>query len=74
LPDERESSARGRRRMDLNQVVARYKNGKIIKGSTYNFNPKRNVFHVVPKGKDAERVFEVSFSELKAVFFVKSLE
>ena len=58
----------------LNHVVARYKNGKIVKGSTYNFNPQRKVFHIVPKEKDAEKIFEISFSELKAVFFVKSLE
>jgi hypothetical protein len=54
--------------------VARYKNGKIIKGSTYNFNPHGEVFHIVPREKEAEKIFEVSFSELKAVFFVKSLE
>ena len=54
--------------------MARYKNGKIIKGSTYNFNPHREVFHIVPREKEVEKIFEVSFSELKAVFFVKSLE
>jgi hypothetical protein len=57
-----------------NFVVARYKNGKIIKGSTYNFNPQRKVFHIVPRAKEDERIYEVSFAELKAVFFVKSLE
>jgi hypothetical protein len=57
-----------------NFVVARYKNGKIIKGSTYNFNPHGEVFHIVPREKEVEKIFEVSFSELKAVFFVKSLE
>ena len=57
-----------------NFVVARYKNGKIIKGSTYNFNPQKKVFHIAPRAKEDERIYEVSFSELKAVFFVKSLE
>jgi len=60
--------------MTPNFVVARYKNGKIIKGSTYNFSPHREVFHIVPREKEIEKIFEVSFSELKAVFFVKSLE
>jgi hypothetical protein len=58
----------------LNFIVARYKNGKIIKGSTYNFNPKKKVFHIVPQTKENQKIYEVSFSELKAVFFVKSLE
>jgi hypothetical protein len=57
-----------------NFVVARYKDGKIIKGSTYNFNPQKEVFHIVPRAKESEKIYEVSFSELKAVFFVKSLE
>ncbi|MFH0787934.1 MAG: hypothetical protein V2B13_10015 [Pseudomonadota bacterium] len=60
--------------MPSNFVVARYKNGKIVKGSTYNFNPHRRFFHIVPREKEDEKIFEISFSELKAVFFVKSLE
>lgn len=57
-----------------NFIVARYKNGKIIKGTTYNFNPQKKVFHIVPRAKESEKIYEVSLSELKAVFFVKSLE
>jgi hypothetical protein len=57
-----------------NYVVARYRDGRVVKGVTYNFGPQKRGFHVSSLGEDAEKVFEVLFSELKAVFFVKSLE
>ncbi len=50
----------------------------MIKGVTYNFAPGKRFFHVVPltEGKDAgvKKGSEVVTSELKAIFFVKSLE
>lgn len=61
-----------------NYVVARYKNGRMIKGITYDFGPQKKGFHVVELEGEGEKqggkVHEVLFSELKAVFFVKSLE
>jgi hypothetical protein len=55
-------------------VVARYRDGRIIKGVTYDFGPQKRGFHVNSSGEDAGKVSEVLFSELKAVFLVKSLE
>jgi hypothetical protein len=57
-----------------NLVVARYHDGRIIKGTTYDFGPQKKGFHVVPLGEEGRKVSEVLFSDLKAVFFVKSLE
>jgi hypothetical protein len=61
-----------------NLVVARYRNGKIIRGATHDLGPRKKVFHVNTFGEGGREVggnvFEVSFSELKAIFFVKSLE
>jgi hypothetical protein len=61
-----------------NLVVARYQDGKIIRGVTHDFGPQKKVFHVTTverHGKTvAGKVFEIFLSELKAVFFVKSLE
>jgi hypothetical protein len=57
-----------------NLVVARYRDGRIIKGTTYDFGPQKKTFHVVPLGEEGRKVSEVLFSDLKAVFFVKSLE
>jgi hypothetical protein len=57
-----------------NLVVARYQDGRIIKGTTYDFGPQKKGFHVVSVGEEGRKVSEVLFSDLKAVFFVKSLE
>jgi hypothetical protein len=57
-----------------NYVVARYRDGRLTKGVTYDFGPQKRGFHVNSIGEDAGKVSEVLFSELKAVFFVKSLE
>ncbi len=61
-----------------NYVVARYRDGRMVKGITYDFGPQKKGFHVVllegEAEKQGDKVQEVLFSELKAVFFVKSLE
>jgi hypothetical protein len=57
-----------------NLVVARYRDGRVIKGTTYDFGTQKKAFHVVPLGEEGGKVSEVLLSELKAVFFVKSLE
>jgi len=61
-----------------NLVVARYRDGKIIRGVTHDFGPQKKVFHVSTVEKHGRtvngKIFDISLSELKAVFFVKSLE
>lgn len=61
-----------------NLVVARYRDGKMIRGMTHDFGPQKKAFHVNTVEKEGKgiggKVFEVFLSELKAVFFVKSLE
>jgi hypothetical protein len=54
-----------------NLVVARYRNGQVVKGYTRDFYPERPVFHVLPKG--AGQVVPVRTAELKGVFFVRDL-
>jgi len=58
----------------LNLIVARYRDGRTVKGTTYDFGPQKKGFHVVPLGEEGKKVSEILFSDLKAVFFVKSLE
>lgn len=54
-----------------NKVVAHLRDGRLIKGTTANFSPMRDKFHVtMPDGKTVE----VLLNQLKAVFFVKLLE
>ena len=62
-----------------NLVVARYRDGRMIRGVTHDFGPQEKVFHVSTVERHGRttvdgKVYEISLSELKAVFFVKSLE
>jgi hypothetical protein len=58
-----------------NLVVARYRDGRMVKGVTYDFGPQKRAFHLISTGAEGKEISsEVSLSELKAVFFVKSLE
>ena len=56
-----------------NKVVARFRDGRMLKGYTYDFNPHNEIFHVT-ETQYSKEVTEVSHSPLKAVFFVKTFE
>ena len=56
-----------------NKVVARFRDGRMVKGYTYDFNPYKETFHVCVTQYSKE-VIGVSHSPLKAVFFVKTFE
>lgn len=53
------------------KVVARYQDGRIIKGTSLDVDPNRTIFHVRPAQGPA---VEVNMNDLKALFFVKSLD
>ena len=57
--------------VENNLVVARYRNGQVVKGYTRDFYPERPIFHVLPKG--GAQAVPVKTAELKGVFFVKDL-
>lgn len=56
----------------MNKVVARFRDGRLIKGSTSDFVPAKELFHVAeaeaPRGS---KPVPVHVKDLKAVFFVK---
>jgi len=52
-----------------NRVVARYRDGKMIKGTTTDFLPTRDTFFVHPEGGGAPVL--VRHGDLKAIFFVR---
>jgi small nuclear ribonucleoprotein (snRNP)-like protein len=56
-----------------NKVVVRFRDGRMVKGYTHDFNPNRESFHV-SEVQEGGTVIEVSTSLLKAVFFVKTFE
>lgn len=56
------------------RVVVAYLDGRRLKGYTNDFSPVREQFYLFPEGaepKPGERGISVSFSQLKALFFVK---
>ena len=55
-------------------VVARYQDGRILKGTTRDFSPMRPEFHLTPDGDGGAPAVKVLVASLKAVFFVKTLE
>ena len=54
-----------------NRVIAHYLTGQLIKGTTLDFFPTKDRFHVT--GEDGN-VHEIRVEELKAIFFVKNFE
>jgi len=56
-----------------NRVVVRYLDGRIERGYTADFQPHKEVFHLVVKGETEDKSIAVKIANLKAVFFVKEL-
>jgi hypothetical protein len=58
--------------VEPSKIVARYVDGRIVKGYTQNFFPNKPAFHIQSyEGASAKEVAEIRVEELKAVFFVK---
>lgn len=59
--------------MDIdNKVVARYLDGRVLKGVTRDFSPNRVSFHIEAHGTG--EMVELRCRHLKALFFVRSLD
>jgi hypothetical protein len=59
----------------MNQVVAHFKDGRVVKGLTMDFLPNKDRFHLSPESQSPAGGYpqEIEMGALKAVFFVKSL-
>jgi hypothetical protein len=56
----------------MNKVVARFADGRLLKGMTADFVPAKDLFHVTPAmAPPGTKPLEVRTSDLKALFFVK---
>jgi Family of unknown function (DUF6982) len=53
-------------------VVARFLDGRVLKGTTHDFAPAKPVFHLSVWGEDSPRALPVPIGALKALFFVKT--
>jgi hypothetical protein len=55
----------------VNKIVARFADGRMVKGMTADFFPNKDLFHVsVTTGSGVESL-EIRTNDLKALFFVK---
>jgi hypothetical protein len=54
-----------------NKVVIKFKDKKVLKGTTNNFFPNKNSFHL--EQLSGERL-EIRVEDLKAIFFVKTYD
>ncbi len=52
-------------------IVARFVDGRTLKGTTHDFLPTRPNFHVYVDGNERAKAETVAVADLKAVFFVK---
>ncbi|MEJ2524821.1 MAG: hypothetical protein P8Y73_04530 [Desulfuromonadales bacterium] len=55
----------------VNKIVVHYANGTIVKGETGDFFPNKTSFHI--KNADSNETQQINVSDLKAIYFVKSL-
>ena len=59
----------------MNKVVARFRDGRMVKGSTSDFVPAKEFFHVAPAdAATGTKPKLVHVKDLKAIFFVKDFE
>lgn len=59
----------------MNKVVARYIDGRVVKGITADFFQTKDLFHLRPStDPDTATPVEIRTKELKALFFVKDFE
>ena len=54
-----------------NRVVIRYRDGRKLKGYTWDFVPQKELFHLSDP-EDERKISEVAAKDLKAVFFVRT--
>ncbi len=58
--------------MEKVKIVARYLDGRMVKGFTQDFNPNKSSFHIFSEEASlAQESLEVFVKDLKAVFFVR---
>ncbi len=58
--------------MEPSKLVARYRDGRTLKGTSQNFFPNKPLFHVNRLGGTGPGdIVEVNIEDLKAIFFVK---
>ncbi len=57
--------------MQLDKLVAKFKNGTLIKGKSYDFFPQKTHFHVATMEGE---IVNIDAEQLKAIYIVKSFK
>ena len=55
-------------------VVARFVDGRVLKGTTHDFAAQKPIFHLSVWGDPKARALAIPIGALKALFFVRSFE
>jgi hypothetical protein len=55
-------------------VVARFVDGRVLKGTTHDFAAQKPIFHLSVWGDPKARALAIPLGALKALFFVRSFE
>lgn len=55
-----------------NKIIARYTDGKILKGTTSDLLPNKTIFHL--SENDTGVMHKIDIMHLKAIYFVKSFD
>jgi len=59
--------------MDSSKIVARFADGRIKKGCTWDFSPNKRIFHIaIDHDGQPTAMEQVDLADLKAVYFVKT--
>jgi hypothetical protein len=56
------------------KVVARYADGRVLKGYASDFDPDQPRFHLVSRHGSPDEAVEIWLKDLKALFFVRTFE
>ncbi|HZN04259.1 MAG TPA: hypothetical protein VFD06_11820 [Candidatus Polarisedimenticolia bacterium] len=59
---------------NVRAIVARFADGRTIKGTTHDFAPDKDIFHVYVDGDESKPAVTIRISALKAIFFVKTYQ
>ena len=58
-----------------NRIVLHFSDNRLQKGYTHDFTPLREKFHLISEQQeDKGNIYEINCSDLKAIFFVRTLD
>jgi hypothetical protein len=55
----------------MNRIIARFNDGRLVKGGTLDFAPSKDLFHMTASAASVGTPFMIRTAELKALFYVR---